>query len=308
MRATYRPRLDALDASDGPAGGTDATAVDRALLRTKLVSFLALEGRDPELRATLAGQARRYIGFGTRGATPDPGAVASAQVEVALQVGVQESGLPFVEALIEQMLASNDIQFRSQAALALGSTDDAAVGERVRKLLLDPQLRAREPTTIAFGLAARASQRRATFDWFKANHEAFIGRIGHFGYRWLPRFGAGFCTPAERDEVKAFFTPTAWPAGRCRSHSGRNARRHRTLCGTRPRRSAMKQAGIFHETGGTERDRDHSELAPATGALHNRPADDCHTPVCPVRRRRSGSLRCPASKRPPTGTCGWALR
>ncbi|TFG85427.1 MAG: M1 family peptidase [Chromatiales bacterium] len=210
MHATYRPRLDALDASGGSAGNeaaADAAAVDRALLRTKLVSFLALEARDPELRATLAGQARRYIGFGKPGATPDPGAVTPAQVEIALQVGVQESGLPFIETLIERMLASNDIQFRAQAALALGSTDDAAAGERVRKLLLDPRLRAREPTTIAFALAARASQRRPTFDWFKANHEAFIGRMGHFGYRWLPRFGAGFCTPEERGEVKTFFTP-----------------------------------------------------------------------------------------------------
>ncbi|MDH4023244.1 MAG: M1 family metallopeptidase [Gammaproteobacteria bacterium] len=210
MRATYRPRLAALDASERPArddAATDATAVDRALLRTKLVSFLALEARDPELRATLAGQAGRYIGFGKPGATPDPGAVTPAQVDIALQVGVQEGGLPFIETLIRRMLASGDIQFRSQAALALGSTDDPAAGTRVRKLLLDPQLRAREPTTIAFALAARASQRRATFDWFKANHEAFIGRIGHFGYRWLPRFGAGFCTLPEREELKAFFTP-----------------------------------------------------------------------------------------------------
>jgi alanyl aminopeptidase len=207
MRATYRPRLDALDVSSDTSGGTDSTAVDRALLRTKLVSFLALEARDPELRATLAGQARRYIGFGKPGAKPDSSAVTPAQVEIALQVGVQESGLPFAEALIERMLASNDIQFRSQAAVALGSTDEAATGERVRKLLLHPQLRAREPTTIAFALAARDSQRRPTFDWFKANHEPFIARIGHFGYRWLPRFGAGFCTPEERDELKAFFTP-----------------------------------------------------------------------------------------------------
>lgn len=207
MRATYRPRLDALDAISGASAGSNASTVDRALLRTGLIRFLALEARDPKLRATLAEQARRYIGFGKPGATPDPGAVLPAQVEVALQVGVQESGLPFVEALIDRMLVSNDIQFRSQAAVALGSTDDVAAGKRARTLLLDPQLRAREPTTIAFALAARASQRRATFDWFKTNHEAFIGRIGHFGYRWLPRFGAGFCTPAERDELKAFFTP-----------------------------------------------------------------------------------------------------
>ncbi|MEO8444565.1 MAG: M1 family metallopeptidase [Gammaproteobacteria bacterium] len=207
MRTTYRPRLDALDAAGTSNDATGVTAVDRALLRTNLVRFLALEARDPELLATLAGKARRYIGLGTPGAAPDPGAVPPALVEIALQAGVQEGGLPFVEALIGRMLASNDIQFRSQAALALGSTDDAPAGERVRKLLLDPQLRAREPTTIAFGLAARGSQRRATFDWFKANHEAFIGRIGHFGYRWLPRFGAGFCTPKERDELQAFFTP-----------------------------------------------------------------------------------------------------
>jgi len=210
MRATYRPQLDALDASDAPAGSAsapDAAAVDRAFLKTKLARFLALEARDPELRATLAGQARRYIGFGKPGTKPDPGAVAQAQVDIALQVGVQEGGMPFVETLIERLLASDDIQFRSQAALALGSTDDPAVGERVRKLLLAPELRAREPTTIAFALAARASQRRATFDWFKANHEAFIGRIGHFGYRWLPRFGAGFCTVKEGEELKAFFTP-----------------------------------------------------------------------------------------------------
>jgi alanyl aminopeptidase len=203
MRAIWRPRLDALGAE---AGGTDRAAVERAMFRTSLVRLLALEAGDRELRAALAADARRYIGFG-QDARPDPGAVPAALVDAALQAGVQEGGLPFVETLIERMLASNDIQFRSQAATALGATDDPAAGERVRALLLDPRLRAREPTTIAFALAARPSQRRATFDWFAKNHEAFIGRISHFGYRWLPRFGAGFCTLAERDEVRALFTP-----------------------------------------------------------------------------------------------------
>jgi alanyl aminopeptidase len=202
MRATWRPRLDAL----GPdGGGADAAAVERALFRTNLVRFLALEAGDRELRARLAEQARRYLGSGAAG--PDPGAVPPALVEIALQAGVQEGGLPFVETLVARMLGSNDIQFRGQAALALGATDDPAVGTQVRALLLDPRLRAREPTTIAFALAARASQRRATFDWFKVNHEAFIARISHFGYRWLPRFGAGFCTLPERDELREVFTP-----------------------------------------------------------------------------------------------------
>ena len=206
MRAIYRPRFDALGPEGVGATTPDATMVQRELFRASLVRFLALEAGDRELRATLAAQASRYIGFDAPDAKPDPGAVKPALVEVALQAGVQENGSAFVEKLIEHMLASNDIQFRSQAALALGATDDPKIGERVRVLLLDPALRAREPTTIAF-LAGRPGQRRATFDWFKANHDAFIGRISPFGYRWLPRFGAGFCTLPERDEVRTFFTP-----------------------------------------------------------------------------------------------------
>ena len=204
MRAIYRPRLDALGPEAAPGGAAaDAAAIERALFRANLVRLLALEAHDPELRAGLAEQARRYIGLGAPGASPDAGALAPALVDIGLQAG----GAAFVEVLIQRMLASNDIQFRNQAATALGATDDAQVGERVRRLLLDPQLRTREPTTIAFALAARPSQRRATFDWFKANHAAFIARISHFGYRWLPRFGAGFCTLPEAEEVRAFFTP-----------------------------------------------------------------------------------------------------
>ncbi len=69
-------------------------------------------------------------------------------------------------------------------------------------------LSAVSPALTDIALALRPSQRRATFDWFKTNHEAFIARSSaSFGHRWLPRFGAGFCSRDERDEVEAFFTP-----------------------------------------------------------------------------------------------------
>ncbi|MCP5138313.1 MAG: ERAP1-like C-terminal domain-containing protein [Chromatiales bacterium] len=205
MRSLYRPRLDALE-KDGPA-----TTPEQAIFQTNLIRFLALEARDPELRSSLAAKARRYIRMGKTNANPetalDTSAVSPALVDVALQVGVQEYGAPFAETLIDRMLASNDSQFRGQAATGLSATDDPGVGERVRKLLLDPRLRGREPTAIAFGLAARPSQRRATFNWFKANDETFTARVSHFGHRWFPTVGAGFCTRAERDELEGFFTP-----------------------------------------------------------------------------------------------------
>ena len=215
MRALYQPRLATFgpDPLKAPPAVTPETgeAVDNALFRTNLIRLLALEAEDLKLRAALAEAAARYIRLGEtaegQAFTPDESAVEPALRETALRAGVQHLGTPFAEVLIARMLASSDIMFRSQAALALGTTDDPAVAKRVRELLLDPQLCAREPTTIAFALAARPSQRRPTFDWFKANHEAFIARTSHFGYRWLPRFGASFCSLPQRDEVEAFFKP-----------------------------------------------------------------------------------------------------
>ncbi|MBL8201385.1 MAG: M1 family metallopeptidase [Chromatiales bacterium] len=215
MRELYRPRLAAFgpDPLKAPPAVIPETAeaVDNSLFRVNLIRLLALDAEDTALRGALAEAAARYIRLrdqpGGQAFAPDESAVEPALRETALRAGVQHQGRPFADALISRLLSSNDILFRSQAALALGTTDDPAVGRRVRELLLDPQLRAREPTTIAFALAARPSQRRATFDWFKANHEAFIARTSTFGYRWLPRFGAGFCSKTERDELAAFFTP-----------------------------------------------------------------------------------------------------
>jgi alanyl aminopeptidase len=206
MRNVYRPRLDAL----GPDAGApaDLATVERALFRTKLVGLLALDAEDPSLRAELAEQASRFIRVGAEpGAELDKSALDPALVPIALAAGVQEIGEPFVDTLIDRLFASADARFRTEAAVALGATDDEALGGRVRKLLLDERLRGREPTSLAFALAARPSQRRATFEWFKVNEQEFTAGMSHFAHRWLPRMGAGFCTVPERDEVKEFFTP-----------------------------------------------------------------------------------------------------
>jgi len=110
------------------------------------------------------------------------------------------------------LVESSDAKFRAEAAVALSATNDAALGDRVRELLLGDQLRSREPTSLAFALARRPSQRRATFEWFKANEATFTEGMSHFAHRWLPMMGAGFCTLAERDEMEEFFSPlvTKW--------------------------------------------------------------------------------------------------
>jgi alanyl aminopeptidase len=207
MRETYAPRLAGLGVDEQVRPGAATAPVEESLLRTNLVRFLALEAADRDIRSGLAADARRYIGFGKPDAGLDRDAIEPALVEIALAVGVQEGGRGFAEALVARMLGSDDIEFRTRAAAALGSTDDPEVGNYARDLLLDERLRFREPSTIAFALARRDSQRRATFDWLRDHYEPFIGRMAQFAYRFLPTMGAGFCTRAERDEVERFFRP-----------------------------------------------------------------------------------------------------
>jgi hypothetical protein len=49
------------------------------------------------------------------------------------------------------------------------------------------------------------AERRATFDWFKANNQEFMEIVPVFAHRFLPNIGSGFCTLQERDEVEAVF-------------------------------------------------------------------------------------------------------
>ncbi|MBN8280566.1 MAG: M1 family metallopeptidase, partial [Gammaproteobacteria bacterium] len=138
LRSLYGPRLAALgpDPLKAPvATGTETAAdVDRSLFRLNLIKLLALEAEDLKLRGALATAAARYLRADAKpgeAVTLDESAIEPSLRETALRAGVLERGLPFTDILIDRLLASNDILFRSQAALALGTADDPAVANRV---------------------------------------------------------------------------------------------------------------------------------------------------------------------------------
>ena len=213
-----------------------------------------------ELRAQLWRTGRRYIRMGgsrRRPARPDGRGAGPAGDRAARRRAGARRAVRRGADRAHARLRTTPVPL--QAAAALGNTDDAAVGERVRKLLLDPQLRGREPTTLAFALAARPSQRRATFDWFKANHEAFIDRISHFALplaaalrrRLLHAAGARRgARPVHADRSASSTAPSARSPRRSRASS--SAPRS-------PRRSATRSVEYFSLAArNIEHDRDHS--------------------------------------------------
>jgi alanyl aminopeptidase len=200
MRSLYQPRLAAIGME-----ARDDESVDAALLRGALVNFLAMEANDTALRAILAGQASAYIRMGEDTADIDKTAIDPAFTAAALSVAVQDLGASFAKTLFDRLLSSDDARFREQASAALGNANDAELAEWVRQQSFDERLKGREPTNLIFGLASTSAERRATFDWFKANREEFIELVPVFARRFLPNIGSGFCTLEERDEVTAVF-------------------------------------------------------------------------------------------------------
>ena len=200
MRSLYQPRLAAIGLQ-----ASEDESVDTALLRSALVNFLAMEANDVELRANLSEQASAYIRMGEDAADIDKSAIDPAFTAAALSVGVQDLGDPFAKTLFDRMLSSDDARFREQASAALGNANDAELAEWVRQQSFDDRLKGREPTNLIFGLARTSAERRATFEWFKANREEFVELVPVFARRFLPSIGSGFCTIEERDEVAAVF-------------------------------------------------------------------------------------------------------
>ena len=200
MREIYQPRLASIGTDPG-----DNESADRALLRGALVTFLAMEAKDPALRTMLTGQASAYIRMDEDTNELDASAINPSFTATALNVAVQDLGVPFAEVLFERILASDDARFREQASAALAHATNPSLAEWVREKAFDDRLKGREPTNLIFGLAANPKERRATFNWFQENSQAFMDIVPVFAHRFLPNIGSGFCTLEERAEVEAVF-------------------------------------------------------------------------------------------------------
>lgn len=212
MRELYRPRYEQVRGvveplADIADGAVSANAINASLFRTNLVRLLALFADDQVLIAQLAMGAERYVRIGEQAASLNVGALPAALVPTALRVGVQQKGARFVDTLVDRMVSSSDMAFRSQAASALGNTDDSLVGKQVRGLVLDRRLNVREPLAILFSLSARSSQRHATFEWLKDNLKEVVERIPSRNLAVLPTLASGFCSLHDRDAVETFFRP-----------------------------------------------------------------------------------------------------
>jgi hypothetical protein len=199
MRETYGPHLSRLGFDPRRGQYADAPPTTRSL-REALLPLVALEGRDPEVRATLLDAAEAYLDGNAQALDP-------AFAEVAFSVAVQDRGEPFMRELKDALVASNDPVLRRQATLALGSADTPALAAIALDLAFSPGLHALETTLAARSLANQPAGRDALESAFGERFEELAAGMPVYVRPRVVQFLGGFCSEIDVAKVEALMRP-----------------------------------------------------------------------------------------------------
>jgi aminopeptidase N len=197
MRGLFagRPEMAGFDPANAGAGTPSEQG-----WRESLVPLLALEARDPAVRTALKAAAARSL-------AGDAAALAPAYRRTALAVLAQDGGIPAANQLFAALKASSDPLFRAQAALALGSVEDAAAIAHVLKRTTDTGLISRERTTILAALAFNRSARDATTAYIAGNFKPVVESFPGFARAGIIGYFDGYCSRDAIERVESLIRP-----------------------------------------------------------------------------------------------------
>jgi aminopeptidase N len=194
----YKPRLQDIG-FDLRAGTYANRPAEERLLRRTLLTLVALDGRDPEVRHELARAARSSL--------DQPETLDTGIRDRAWTVAVQEDGKPFADELLRRLPESDDPLWRQHAVTALGAAEDPQVAARVRALVVDERARLDDVLSITYSQFDSPLTRNDTWTWYQQNADALLRQLP--SYASAMTFGAlgSFCEPAQRAGVEEFVTP-----------------------------------------------------------------------------------------------------
>ncbi|ASG20814.1 hypothetical protein Y958_08330 [Nitrospirillum viridazoti CBAmc] len=169
-----------------------------ALLRDRLVAFLALELRDEDVRARLMALMRASD-------TQPPAEIRAT----GMAVMAQELGRPYINGLVDQLRSSTDAEEREMALDALNRVTDPTLAAEVRDMVFAPWLKLNEVNMLIRGQGRESSHVPAYWAWVQANmaHLRARGSSATLGALTLPL--EGLCSATAADQVEGFFRPMA---------------------------------------------------------------------------------------------------
>lgn len=195
VRAVFMPRLAAL-------GPSEADTPEDAILRTELERFLIQTGREPGLRSSLAAAAAAYIGMPGVASDRD---LSTDALSIALSVGVQTYGGPFIDQLLIANAASDDPVFQQAVAFALGQNEDPDLAPRMLDLVFAGELGSRESYTIMGGQLRQSATQAYAWERFQSGFARYLEIIPRQRKRATPAQAAYICTPGHEAALSALY-------------------------------------------------------------------------------------------------------
>jgi hypothetical protein len=199
MRSIYSPRLAALG-FDAKVGAHARDSSQAQSLRQSLVALVALEGRDPKLRAQLVAAAEAYVGG-------DAQALDVAFRSAALEAAVQDRGIPFMKRLHESALKSTDSLFRLNSVVAIGAANTPELADEALRLAFTPGMQSLETVRMVFGLSLQPESREVVATFAERNFKQLLDAFpGFLRPRIVELFG-GYCAKTDIARVEHWIRP-----------------------------------------------------------------------------------------------------
>jgi len=197
MESIYGPKLTALGI-DVTVGAHAAEPAERQALRESLMSLVALQARDANVRAQLAAAAAAYLGG-------DAHALDPAFRRTALSVAVQDRGTPVLKQLKGVVLKSSDPLYKLDASVAIGAADTAPLANTALSIAMTPGVPTTESFYIIYSLSHRPGTRDILTTYVQKNLpqmlKVFVGPVRPY----IVKLFEGYCDPADATRVDAYF-------------------------------------------------------------------------------------------------------
>jgi aminopeptidase N len=191
----YAPKLEELGFN--PAKGVYVSEpLERAELRTRIVSILAEGAQSRDVRTVLDRAAREY-------SAGKPDALDVSYLEIALQVHVQEGGQSVAKAWFERVIDSDDATSRQAVLSAIGHSENPATAAWLLEEIMDSRLVEREKSAAFSALLEAPQTRELAFKWLKERVAQDATTRKTF---WHAVSAAPFCSD-EWHDVEAILTP-----------------------------------------------------------------------------------------------------
>jgi aminopeptidase N len=199
MQSIYSPRLAALGTDVRPGAYANEAASTQAL-RQSLLPLVALAARDTEVRTKLAAAAEAYLGG-------DAHAIDPAFRGIALTVGVQDRGAPFMTRVRDAMVNSADPLFRDQASRAIGGADTPALAEAALKLAFSGGVQSIESSKIVIRLSRQPGARDAVVGFADRNFKQVIETFPGAARPMIIELFNGYCSAGDIARTDAYVKP-----------------------------------------------------------------------------------------------------